>query len=205
MNKDTDRLMGLGDSLADCQNLWLMSHAQAAFLAVREASSHIIKHDLKYGDTLFYPLFTSIVVNYARSFKRSNLVGRLVEKMVPAKFTLLHNQTLLIRDKLIAHTDGDGPQDQWGKVNEVRYHVGEQGLIAFTTQYHFKRDQIIEILELTNILLDKVSYHIRKIERKYLSKLPKSKGNFVLNIDPTIDEYFIPATVIDEKLTTKWI
>jgi hypothetical protein len=193
------------DSLADRQKLWLMCHAQMAFITVKEACLHIITKDLKYGDALFYPLFTSIVVNYARSFKRSNLVGKLVEEMVPAKHSLIHKQTLLFRDKLIAHTDGDGPQDQWGRVNEVRYQVGEQGLIVNTTEFHFNRGQIKGILELSNILLDKIAYHIRKIERKHLNKVPKSQGEYVLNIDPAIDEYFVPAETVPEKLPPKWI
>ena len=193
------------DSLADRQKLWLMSHALSAFNTVTEAGSHIVTNNLKYGDALFYPLFTSLVVNYARSFKRSNLVGRLVEEMVPAKHTLIHKQTLLIRDKLIAHTDGDGPQDQWGKVNEVRYHVGEKGLIVATTEFHFTRQQIKETLELSNLLISKLRYHIKKIERKHLNKVPKSKGEYVLNIDPAIDEYFIAAESVPGKLPPKWI
>ena len=66
MNLDVDKDKH-GDSLADRQRLWLMSHALSAFNTVTEAGSHIIANDLKYGDALFYPLFTSLVVNYARS------------------------------------------------------------------------------------------------------------------------------------------
>jgi hypothetical protein len=104
------------ETLEDFRRLWLMNQAHMAFLAVYEASNHIIKNNLKYGDELFYPLFTSIVINYARPFKNSRNVGKLVGEMVPAESEDLHKSLIVFRDTIIAHSDGDGPSDKWGKV-----------------------------------------------------------------------------------------
>jgi hypothetical protein len=187
------------NALEDRKKLWLMCHAQMAFLSVKEASDHIIKHNLKFGDTLFSPLFTSIVVNYARSFKKSNLVGKIVEDLVPAQHLNLHHHLILFRDKLVAHTDGDGLADKYGKVNEVRYHVAKSSVSVSSTQFHLTTEQIKETQKLTEILIEKIAYHIDKIERKHRDKIPKLRGDYILNIDPVIDEFFIPVDPIPEE------
>lgn len=148
------------EAAEDIKKLWLMNHAHMAFLSVYEASSHIVKNDLKYGDGLFYPLFTSIVINYARPFKRSKIVGKLVEELVPQKSKDLHNLLILIRDTLVAHSDGDGPSDKWGKINEVRYVFAKSHFVCNTTQFHLNSTEIREAKNLAKILLEKTSYHI---------------------------------------------
>jgi hypothetical protein len=183
--------------LEDLQRLWLMNHAQMAFLAVGEASNHIIKCNLKYGDELFYPLFTSIVINYARPFKKSRIVGKLVDEMVPHEWEGLHKELIIFRDTLIAHSDGDGPIDKWGKVNEVRYRIAKSHFICQTSQFHIPPEKISKVRDLSKLLVDKVVYHIKKLERKHLDKFPKIKGDYVLNIDPEIDEHFILGAVLD--------
>lgn len=185
--------------LEDFQKLWLMSHAHMAFLAVYEASNHIVKNDLEYGDELFYPLFTSIVVNYARPSKRSKIVGKLIDELVPLESQNLHNSLIIMRDTLVAHSDGDGPKDRWGKINEIRYQVTKSNLTRYTTQFHLDSLQIMDVRNLTRILIDKVTYHIQKLERRHADKFPKIRGEYVLNIDPQIHEHFIAVDSIPEE------
>jgi hypothetical protein len=122
--------------LDDFQRLWLMHHAQPAFAYVFYASNYIIKNKLKYGDELFYPLFTSIIVNYSRPFKKSRIVGKLVDELVPIESIKLHGQLIAMRDTLIAHVDGDAPRDKWGSVNEVRYIRTKSRITYRVTQFH---------------------------------------------------------------------
>ena len=189
------------ETTEDFTKLWLMCHAQMAFLAVNEASNHIVKHNLKYGDELFYPLFTSIVINYARPFKRSRIVGKLIDDMVSIQSRHLHQSLILMRDTLVAHSDGDGPSDKWGKINEVRYQVIKTHLVCHTTQFHLDPLQIKEVKDLSKVLIDKVTYHIQKLERKHVGKFPKVQGEFVLNIDPKISGHFISVDPIPDEET----
>jgi hypothetical protein len=182
--------------LEDFQKLWLMCHAQPAFASVYEASNYITKNNLEYGDELFYPLFTSIVINYARPFKKSNIVGKLIDDLVPLKSQNLHGQLISMRDTLIAHTDGNAPRDEWGSVTEVRYRRTKSHFCSSTTQFHLNSVQIKEVKNLSKILGDKIAYHIEKIQRKYADKFPKKIGEYILNIDSKIGEYFIRANPI---------
>ena len=182
-----------------------MCHAQTAFASVHEASHHIIKNNLEYGDELYYPLFTSIIVNYSRPFKRSKIVGKLVDDLVPLESKQLHNQLISMRDTLIAHVDGDAPRDKWGSINEVRYCRTKTHLCSHTTQFHLYLSQITEVKNLSKVLGDKVSYHIEKIQRKHADKFPRKVGEYILNVDPKIKEHFIPVDPIpDEETKTKW-
>jgi hypothetical protein len=187
------------DALEDFQRLWLMNHARVAFLSVNEASSHILKHDLNYGDELFYPLFTSIVINYARPFKRSKIVGKLIDDMVPFESQNLHQTLITMRDTLVAHSDGNAPRDKWGKVNEVRYVFAKSHNSSHVTQFHLNCQQIKETQNLSKTLIEKTDYHINKLERKHADKFPKRKGEFILNVDPEIKELFIVADIIPEE------
>ena len=177
-----------------------MNHARMAFLSVYEASNHIVKNNLKYGDELFYPLFTSIVINYARPFKRSKIVGKLVEELVPLESQNLHSSLILMRDTLVAHSDGDGPSDKWGKINDIRYQIIPRSrFICHTTQFHLTSEQIKETRSLSKILVEKTAYHIEKLERKHIDKFPRHKGEFILNVDPEIKEHFIAVDPIPEE------
>jgi hypothetical protein len=54
--------------------------------------------------------------------------------------------------------------------------------------------------------MNKVNYHIQKLERKYADKFPKIKGYYILNIDPEIDKHFILTDSIPEtESKTKWV
>jgi hypothetical protein len=192
--------------LKDFKKLWLMCHAQPAFASVYEASNYIIENNLKYGDQLFYPLFTSIVINYVRPFKKSNIVGKLVDDLVPLESQNLHGQLIAMRDTLIAHTDGNAPRDKWGSATEVRYRRTKSHFCSTTAQFHLSPVQIKEVKILSKILGDKVSYHIEKIQRKYTDKFPRKMGEYILNVDPKIKEHFIPVDPIPEEETKeKWI
>jgi hypothetical protein len=87
--------------------LWLLIYAMQSFDNVRIVCDYIGQQSLKRSDPIYYPLVVAAHVLYA--FRRSNLSGSLTSQIVPPKFLPLHNRTLLMRDKLMAHLDADSP------------------------------------------------------------------------------------------------
>ena len=71
-------------------------------------------------------------------------------------------------------------------------------MVCYTTQFHLSSPQIKEANDLSRILIDKVTYHVQKLERKYADKFPK-RGEHILNIDPEISEHFISVDPIPKE------
>src|SRR5260221_3797056 len=170
-----------------------MHYAIQAFALAREAADYISANKLKYGTPLYYPLFTSIGTNYARPFKSSNLVGKLPPGMVPAGLRDIHIALLILRDQLFAHSDGDGPQDEEGRLYEVRYRWVNKRLLSVRFEPKGDRIDFSKVSQLCTLLINKAEYHLARLERKHQTLIPRSRGDHVLNIDPAVDAVFISA------------
>jgi hypothetical protein len=55
------------------------------------------------------------------------------------------------------------------------------------------------VRDLSKILGEKVNYHIQKTQRKHADKFPKKIGEYVLNVDPKINEHFISVDSIPKE------
>ncbi len=67
------------------------------------------------GDDLYYPLFVTIVICYARPFARNNEYGSLGKKWerFPNKvLTGMHKQLLDARNRFVAHSDANARQTE---------------------------------------------------------------------------------------------
>jgi len=91
---------------------WKYQYAALSFEEASKVAMFLIENSkppLLY-QPLFYPLLTSLVVLYMRSFGRPSSV-RISDDLVPSEFTDLHDYLHVLRDKVFAHVDKNAPSD----------------------------------------------------------------------------------------------
>lgn len=93
-----------------CRELHKLSVARFDIFQAQLACDMMIGKVAHMGDDLYYPLFVTIVICYARPFTQNNVYGRLGNKWerFPNKvLTDMHIQLLDARDKFVAHSDAN--------------------------------------------------------------------------------------------------
>src|SRR4051812_44208266 len=95
------------NSLADRRLWWRMYHARHAFTTAADACDYMIKNEIGPGDELGQHLVTAACVNYSQPFKKSQGIEPLSDDFVPKSYCHLHQSIILMRDKMVAHSDAN--------------------------------------------------------------------------------------------------
>jgi hypothetical protein len=177
------------DEFEDAKTLWKMVYAYHCFRIVEKACSFILDQKIDSDHPIYYPLVTGIYVLYGKPFKPSNVVGKLSDKIVPTKHRELHENLLKHRDQLYAHTDPKSFQlPDFGEANQVRFAVspgaagGEIEIFTFATQFKARPPLLPDVVDLCRALQEKTNYHIKKLQRRHIEKIPTSPGEYAINI-----------------------
>ena len=91
----------------DAKKFWLMFQAKETFKAVHRGCLELVRSGLSETSPLYFPLIAGLICLYCKPFKHNEGVGKLPIEMVPEEQLSLHNQLIVIRDKLYAHSDAD--------------------------------------------------------------------------------------------------
>ena len=98
-------------SRADTKKLFhKLAVARSDILAARAACRFFVEHVKETNHTIYYPLFVSVVVCYARPFTDNNTLGRLPKKWgmyADPRLQAAHHQLLKARNEVVAHSDGN--------------------------------------------------------------------------------------------------
>src|SRR6266496_4620806 len=167
----------------DAKLLWKMFYAQQCFRRAEAAAQHILDERLEENSPLFYPLVTSVFVLYGKPFKRARGVGQLGEEMIPSEHLELHRLLLEHRDQIYAHTDADAFRlADYGEVNQVRVLQTATELHLFAVDFHARFPLMPSVIDLCGILQRKTWYHVEKLFNRYKARVPKSTGEYAINI-----------------------
>jgi hypothetical protein len=177
------------DEFEDAKTLWKMIYAYHCFRNVENACSFILDQKMDENHPVYYSLITSIYVLYGKPFKHSNVVGKLANDIVPPKHRQLHELLLKHRDQLYAHTDPKSFQlPNFGGANQVRFavspgaDVGEIEIRNFVTQFKARPPLLPDIVDLCRMLQEKANYHIQKLQKRHIKKIPTSPGEYGINV-----------------------
>jgi hypothetical protein len=165
--------------------------AAFAFSSCVKICDYIIEENINHLHPLAYPLVLAMVVTYARPFKQRRPV-KLPKEVVPRKLEGTHNFILLLRDKMFAHADTDGPgADEGLQTNRVLMTM-KGGDITWASSFLWLKDtQMQEVRELSQILSTKCDYHARKIWNRYSRKMQVGDGKYEINIGDDTDELLV--------------
>jgi hypothetical protein len=93
------------------------------------------------------------------------------------------------RDQVYAHTDAQSFQlPDFGEANQVRFAVspstraGEIEIRLFTTQFKALPPLLPDVVDLCRTLQEKTNYHIEKLQKRHIEKIPTSPGEYAINI-----------------------
>ena len=175
------------ESFDDAKLLWRMFYAKECFRHARAAAEHIRDNALEDEHPLFYSLITAVYVLYAKPFKRARGgIGMLGNEMVPKHQLELHALLLQDRDQLYAHRD---PQSfhlpDRGPSSQIRFLVSPTQMRLFGTDFHAGHPEMPLIIDLCVVLENKTDYHVSKLCKRHQREVPRSVGEYMLNVyDP---------------------
>jgi hypothetical protein len=175
----------------DAKLLWKMFYAQYCFRRAEAAAQHNLDERLEEDSPLFYPLVTSVYVLYGKPFKRARGVGQLGEELIPPQHLDLHRALLQHRDQLYAHTDADaGPLADYGEVNQVRVIQTPTEMRLFAVDLHARFPLMPSVIDLCRTLQAKTGYHVEKLFKRYSARVPKSVGEYAINVSNQTGNFF---------------
>ncbi len=180
-------------SLEERVNLWQMLHALDCFQHVDRVCSFIQENAITNGHPLYHSLLTSLYVLYGRPFKKSHGVGRLPDDIVPKELRHIHDDLILHRDKIFAHTDVNGIwEEEDMNLNQVELTV-ENGFCSWRIRtVQPMPERVKEFQTLCAELVKKVEYHINKLNRKIGRCVPHTNGIYRLVLDKNAPVAFEP-------------
>lgn len=177
------------DEFEDAKALWKLVYANHCFKHVKGVCSYILDQKIDCDHPIYYALIVSIYVLYGKPFKRSNVVGKLSEAIVPVKHRDLHQHLLRCRDQLYVHADAKGFQlPDLGEVNQVRFlallneRAHKIEVSTFSTEFKTRLPLLPDVMDLCQTLDEKTEYHIGKLQKRHVKKLPRSAGEYAINI-----------------------
>jgi hypothetical protein len=90
---------------------------------------------------------------------------------------------------LYAHTDSKSFQlPDFGEANQVRFAVslgagvGEIEIRNFATQFKARPPLLPDLVDLCRTLQEKTNYHIQKLQKRHIKKIPASPGEYAINV-----------------------
>ena len=168
-------------------------NACTSFEEVEHICEYMQKEQIDPSHYLFYPLTLSIAVIYGRPFKQKKNI-RLPELMIPKELQSTHEFLLLIRDKVFAHTDIDGPRyDEDFLANEIVVDARAGRVEYSLTTLAFRDTEIKKIRRLSRILAEKSGYHAEKLWNKYIGKRPFPDGEYKVNLADGNGPLLVPS------------
>ena len=93
-----------------CKELHKLAVARFDILEAQLACETMIEKVAHMGDGLYYPLFVTVVICYARPFTQNNVYGRLGgswERFPDEVLTRMHKHLLDARNRFVAHSDAN--------------------------------------------------------------------------------------------------
>lgn len=160
---------------------WKHAYARASFIDARIFCEQILETRLPLNNPIRKALSIAALTTYGRPFKQRNAV-RLPENIIPAEHQAAHLGLIEMRDKVIAHRDLDGPEADWGFVNQLEILVG--GELVIRTQSPVMLDgKAQEMFPLLDWLITAMNENVNAFVRTYLGSVATQEGVHVLRMD----------------------
>ena len=158
----------------EAKKFWLMFQANETFKAVHQGCLELVRSGLSEASPLYFPVVAGLICLYGKPFKRSKGVGKLQIEMVPEEHVSVHNQLIVIRDKLYAHSDATitvmvGNQ-HFGEVRSFRW-PDEAGY--YLQHLHIAPEFFSRFMaELVTAMMEKTQYYVDRLGPKLAPHVP---------------------------------
>lgn len=179
-------------SATDRREFWKFMGAAATFEQAATACEYILRENIDERHPLSYPLMVAVVVLYSRPFKQRKVV-RLIEKMVPKELKATHDFLILLRDKMFAHADTDGPAENDGnQLNKVTITVKGDLVAAGFSYLKLRTEEIKRVKDLSCALAKKCAFHGDKIWNRRMRRFSEPEGEYEVNLSSGDGPFLVP-------------
>jgi hypothetical protein len=173
-------------SKSDRVAFWKHSYARSSFIQANEFAKLLLRENPPFLSTLRSALTFAIVTSYARPFKQRAEV-KLPRNLVPAEFQQLHDETIEMRDKIIAHRDVDGPMADWGFVSQVQILVEPTAMQVNTLSPIMENERADQMLPLFAALIKLMDEKIDPFFGHF--RPPPAPGVYTLSLEENPAEW----------------
>ena len=168
----------------DAKKFWLMLQAKETFKAVHQGCLELVHSGLSETSPLYFPLVAGLICLYCKPFKYNRGVGKLPIEMVPEEQLSLHNQLIVIRDKLFAHSDATITEPvgnlHFGELRCFRW-PDEGGY--YIEHLHIAPDLFGKFMAvLADQMRERTNDYVDKLGERLAPHVPNRPGEFLLNI-----------------------
>jgi hypothetical protein len=174
------------------RELWLLVYASNSCKLVRHLCGIAISDSCIEGDSTYTGIINSIYAVYGRPFHWCRGIGRLVNGDLPPESIDMHEEMILLRDKLYAHKDIDGYQVESEIFNTVRA-VVINGAITMVSNELIPRGPKIEAIM---VHVEKLVEHFDKNSIALIQKIRRpgwpQDGEYILNMDALSEDILKP-------------
>jgi hypothetical protein len=168
----------------DAKKFWLMFQARETFKAVHQGCLELVRSELPETSPLYFPLIAGLICLYGKPFKKSHGVEKLPIELVPEKYLAIHNQIIVIRDRLYAHSDADKT------VNVGNLYFGELRYVRDAVEpgyrvppLHIRPEFFTTLMAVLALqMMEKTQDHVDQLGEKFMPQVPPDLGEFLLNI-----------------------
>jgi hypothetical protein len=168
------------------ERFWKLPYARHSFEHAKIICEHVMAGSITSTDKAYYSLVLAIHVAYARPFKRSSGgIKKLEENIVPERFKPLHEQMILVRDQVLAHTDPSGSYYRGLPANHVRVKVEIGGSVNLIVQDIKPRVAFIpQIRELCDSLIVQMTKDVEGIGKlqEFIDMIPPIAGEYMVDL-----------------------
>jgi hypothetical protein len=142
----------------------------------------LINASCQIGHPLYRPLIVALHVEYGRPFKNNWGVGSLDSSIVPSKYAALHEELIIARDKILAHTDASGLKFGSNPANRVIFEITGEGARIATSHPLPRHVQVPKIRTLCIELCTLVDTEAEAILKKHRGEIVANRGTFLLDL-----------------------
>lgn len=185
------------------RELWLLVYASNSCKLVRHLCNIAISGVCSEGDSTYTGIINAIYVVYARPFHWCRGIGRLRNEDLSPESIAMHDEMIHLRDKLYAHKDLNGYQVESEIFNTVRAVVIDGAITMLSNELIPRGPMLNKIMEHSDGLVVQFDEKARAILQKIQRPGWPPDGEYILNMDTTSDDIFIPVLESEATVLVK--
>ena len=153
----------------DRSEFWKFQSAAITFFETKQLCDLILKEKIDPGHPFHASLMTALHILYGRPFKQQRTEAKLSDEIIPPEFKETHKGLILMRDKIYAHIDADGPKTANNEImNKIAVRINN-GAVQFNLAMLFQETfrgfmtWPISFQKIVGIMLKRFGRNISKI------------------------------------------
>lgn len=177
----------------EAKELWKLIQAEVSVRNAIAAADCVIRQGIDDKDQLYHALIASVYTLYGRPFTRGDGVGKLSADFIPAISKGIHEEMMLLRDKMFAHNDAlTLTSKQFGPVSQAWFTFKGGGEpIVVAPALVLPSEKLVLTIKYMIGIKDLIHYMMVVKLKAFALHRPKVNGEYLLNVYDETKPVFI--------------